>query len=83
MSEKIKYANCWEDADLLLSNANLSKGNNIISIASGGDNSLALLTTSPKKLIAVDTNVAQLYLCELKAAAFSELQYEDMLRWYC
>ncbi|MBK6610318.1 MAG: DUF3419 family protein [Sphingobacteriales bacterium] len=79
MNERIKYANCWEDADLLLTSANLPPNGNILSIASGGDNSFALLSTAPKMLYAVDTNVAQLHLCELKAAAFSELKYDETL----
>jgi len=79
MTEKIKYANCWEDADLLLLAAQLTKGSNILSIASAGDNSFALLSTTPNKLYAVDMNIAQLHLCELKAAAFSELNYDEMI----
>ncbi len=82
MNEKIKYANCWEDADLLLLATNLPKNSNILSIASGGDNSLALLSTVPKQLVAVDTNVAQLHLCELKAVAFSELNYDEMIDFF-
>lgn len=82
MNEKIKYANCWEDADLLLSTTQLPKNTNILSIASGGDNSFALLTTSPKLLYAIDVNIAQLHLCELKAAAFAELTYEDLLAFF-
>ncbi len=82
MNEKIKYANCWEDADVLLSAARLCKGSNILSIASGGDNSFALLTTAPKTIYAVDMNIAQLHLCELKTAAFSELSYDDLLPFF-
>jgi len=73
MDETIKYANCWEDIELILQSIQLPPSCNIISIASGGDNSFALLTTSPKKLYAIDSNIAQLHLCELKAAAISEL----------
>lgn len=81
MRGTIKYANCWEDADLLLSTTSLPENSNILSIASGGDNSLALLTTHPKMLYAVDVNVAQLHLCELKAASFSALAYDDLLQF--
>lgn len=82
MKEKVKYANCWEDTDLLLSTTRLPKGCNIFSIASAGDNTLALLTTTPKSIMAVDVNPAQLYLCELKAAAFSELSYNQLLEFF-
>jgi S-adenosylmethionine-diacylglycerol 3-amino-3-carboxypropyl transferase len=81
MNEKIKYANCWEDADLLLSTIKLPKNSTILSIASGGDNSFALLTTQPKSVTVVDTNLAQLYLCELKVAAFSQLNYDELIHF--
>ncbi len=81
MDETIKYANCWEDIELILQSIQLPPSCNIISIASGGDNSFALLTTSPKKLYAIDSNIAQLHLCELKAAASSELSYDDFLNF--
>jgi S-adenosylmethionine-diacylglycerol 3-amino-3-carboxypropyl transferase len=81
MSERrqIKYANCWEDADLLLTAVPNNAKGNFFSIASGGDNSLALLTKNPKTLIVVDMNAAQLYLLELKIAAFKFLEYEELL----
>ncbi|NJK83852.1 MAG: DUF3419 family protein [Saprospiraceae bacterium] len=41
-----------------------------------------MLTSKPKELYAVDMNIAQLYLCELKAVAFSELAYDDMLQFF-
>lgn len=79
--EIIKYANCWEDADLLLASVPQVDNGNFLSIASGGDNSFALLTKNPKSLVMVDMNVVQLYLCELKMAAFSQLTYSEMLQF--
>ncbi len=75
----IKYANCWEDADLLLASVPSVARGHFLSIASGGDNSFALLLKDPKQLIMVDMNVVQLYLCELKIAAFLNLSYSEML----
>ncbi len=74
----IKYANCWEDADVLLEALSPKEGSNILSIGSGGDNSFALLTTNPSKLTIVDYNIYQLYLIELKIAAFKILEYEEL-----
>ena len=35
----IRYANCWEDADILCAALNPGPGKTIVSIASGGDKS--------------------------------------------
>lgn len=77
----IRYANSWEDADILLEGLQLSGGENILSIGSGGDNALALLTKLPKSLDIVDVSAVQLYLIELKMAAFLKLEYNDMLQF--
>ena len=39
----IRYANCWEDASVLLQALNIGPGKRYISIASGGDNTFSLL----------------------------------------
>lgn len=41
--DAIRYANCWEDADILMTALEPAAGKRILSIASAGDNSLALL----------------------------------------
>jgi len=78
-AKEIKYSNCWEDADVLLNSSGIKEGGVFLSIASGGDNTLALLTRNPSKIIAVDMNPAQLFLCELKIEAFRQLDYLDLL----
>jgi len=75
----IRYANCWEDADLLLEGFKASKGGRILSIGSGGDNSFALLTTNPELVVAVDINRVQLNLIELKKVAIAQLDYPQFL----
>lgn len=67
----IRYANCWEDADLLVQALAITPEDRILSIASAGDNSFALLAQNPAQLVAVDVNPVQLYLCKLKKAAFT------------
>lgn len=79
--EIIKYSSCWEDADLLLASVPEKAGQRMLSIASGGDNSLSLLTKNPSKLVLVDMNATQLHLCALKIAAFKHLNHEEMLRF--
>ncbi len=75
----IRYANCWEDADLLLKGLDLDENNNILSIGSGGDNSFSLLTTNPKKVVAVDVSEVQLFLIELKKQAILLLNRNEYL----
>ncbi len=78
---EIRYANCWEDADILIQAASPLKGKRCLSIASSGDNSLALLANDPSLVVAVDLSMAQLACVELRKAAFAELDYEEML-WF-
>jgi S-adenosylmethionine-diacylglycerol 3-amino-3-carboxypropyl transferase len=49
-------------------------------IGSGGCTAFSLLIGAPEKLDVVDINPAQVYLLELKRAAFENLPYPDMLR---
>jgi len=75
----IRYAQCWEDADLLIEALQPCPGKRCLSIASAGDNTLALLARSPAYVLAVDRNSAQLACLELRAAAYRELQHDEML----
>jgi len=75
----IRYANCWEDADILLEGLQIEEGDNVLSIGSAGDNSFSLLTRHPSRVVVVDVNLTQLYLIELKRAGFLCLEYEELL----
>lgn len=76
----IRYANVWDDADILCEAlAPVGKGGRILSIASAGDNVLSLLTLDPKEVVAADINCTQLMCLELKMAAFLEFNHEKLL----
>src|SRR5437870_3796633 len=76
----IRYACVWEDADLLCEAlAPVAAGGRLLSIASAGDNALALLTLDPAEVLAVDRNPAQLACLALRIAAFHRLPYADLL----
>lgn len=80
----IRYSQCWEDADLLLSVLAGTKGKRILSIASAGDNTLSLLCHSPQsveEVIAIDFSPAQLSLLELKIACFKTLSWQETLQF--
>ncbi len=78
--DHIRYANCWEDADVLRCALDPGPGDSVLSIASAGDNSLELLATGAK-VVAVDVSAVQLGCVDLRAAAFRNLDYQGMLRF--
>ena len=79
--ELLRYANCWEDVDILLKGLDPNKGSKILSIGSAGDNSFSLLTTQPEVVVAVDVNKIQLHLIELKKICIKKLSREETLRF--
>jgi S-adenosylmethionine-diacylglycerol 3-amino-3-carboxypropyl transferase len=76
----IRYSNVWEDADILCRALGPgARGRRLLSIASAGDNALALLTLEPQEVVAADLNPAQLACLELRIVAFQSLSYEALL----
>lgn len=73
----IRYANCWEDVNNILKT--LDENKTILSICSGGDNTLATLLKNPKHVVAFDTNINQIHLLKLKISAFRVLEYSEVL----
>lgn len=76
---QIRYAQCWEDADILLEALDLQPGETYLGIASAGDNILAMLSKGPTRAIAVDLSPAQLACLELRVAAYRELEHKELL----
>ncbi len=77
--DTIRYAQCWEDADILLEGLDIQKGDVCLGIASAGDNCLSMLTRHPAIVIAVDINPAQLACLELRVAAYKCLHHHELL----
>ncbi len=75
----IRYAQCWEDADVLLNALDLQPHHICLSIASAGDNTLALLSQTPAQVIAIDLSAAQLACLELRGAAYRALEHHELL----
>jgi S-adenosylmethionine-diacylglycerol 3-amino-3-carboxypropyl transferase len=75
----IRYAQCWEDADILLEALDVQPGDICLSIASAGDNALALLTRNPARVIALDLSLAQLACVDLRVAAYRTLEHPELL----
>lgn len=75
----MRYAQCWEDTDLLIEAAAVQPGDRVLSICSAGDNTLALLAQNPSEVHAIDLNRAQLAALELRVAAFATMEYDEVL----
>jgi S-adenosylmethionine-diacylglycerol 3-amino-3-carboxypropyl transferase len=74
---RIRYAQCWEDTEILRSALKINPDDDVVSIASGGDNSLALLLDGPRSLVAVDSNPAQIFLVEIKKKAIEQFSHPE------
>jgi S-adenosylmethionine-diacylglycerol 3-amino-3-carboxypropyl transferase len=75
----IRYAQCWEDADILVQALAPQPVHRYLSIASAGDNTLALLAHGPQQVVALDLSPAQLACLELRVAAYATLDYPELL----
>jgi len=75
----IRYGQVWEDADVLLNGLDVQPGGTYLSVASAGDNALALLVRDPAHVVAVDLSPAQLACLDLRVAAFRELSHAQLL----
>jgi S-adenosylmethionine-diacylglycerol 3-amino-3-carboxypropyl transferase len=75
----IRYAQCWEDADTLLEALDVQPGDACLSVGSGGENTLSLLSRAPGEVISVDLSPAQNAVVELKAAGFRVLSHAELL----
>jgi len=75
----IRYAQCWEDADVLLGGLAIQPDDDCIAIASAGDNALAMLTAHPRRVVALDLNPAQLACVRLRVAAYRTLDHDELL----
>jgi S-adenosylmethionine-diacylglycerol 3-amino-3-carboxypropyl transferase len=77
--DRIRYSQCWEDADVLLEALAIRPGDTCLSIASAGDNVLAIAGAGAGRVLAVDLNPAQLACLELRMAAFRTLDHGEFL----
>jgi S-adenosylmethionine-diacylglycerol 3-amino-3-carboxypropyl transferase len=77
--DTVRYAQVWEDADILVAALRPKAGDTVVSIASAGDNALALLAEHVERVIAVDLNPAQLACVRFRIAAYRTLTHAEFL----
>ncbi len=75
----IRYAQLWEDADVLTQGLGDCAGGTLVSICSAGDNALAMLTLDPKKVVVVDLSMAQIACLKLRIGAFQNLDHGEFV----
>ena len=76
---QIRYAQVWEDADVLLAALDVQPTDTVLSISSAGDNALALLGAGAARVVALDLNPAQLACLALRVSAFRTLTHPELL----
>lgn len=77
--DQIRYAQLWEDADVLVDALDTKPGATLVSICSAGDNALAMLTLDPERVVVVDLSPAQIACLSLRMAAYRELDHGAFL----
>ncbi|WP_170575047.1 DUF3419 family protein [Ruegeria atlantica] len=77
--DHIRYAQLWEDADVLTSALGDSAGKTLVSICSAGDNALAMLTLDPARIVVLDLSPAQIACLKLRIAAYQVLTYPEFI----
>ncbi|MDA7881530.1 BtaA family protein, partial [Akkermansiaceae bacterium] len=77
---KVRYGQCWEDADILCEALKVGEGRKCLSIGSAGDNSFALLAGGASHVTAVEMNPAQIACIELRKDAYLNLDYPAFLK---
>ncbi|MFT6820367.1 MAG: S-adenosylmethionine-diacylglycerol 3-amino-3-carboxypropyl transferase [Myxococcota bacterium] len=75
LAKRLNYAQCWEDTRILLEATRPKEGECVLSIASAGDNAIALAMTGAQ-VDAVDVSEPQLALVALKLSGH-HLSYGD------
>jgi len=77
----INYSQCWEDPHILREALSINENDYVLSVTSGGDNTLALVLDKPNTIVSIDSNSAQNYLLELKISAAKALSYDEYLEF--
>ncbi|MEM9796398.1 MAG: DUF3419 family protein [Pseudomonadota bacterium] len=77
--DHIRYAQLWEDADVLTAALGSRPGGTLMSICSAGDNALAMLTLDPAKVVVVDLSPAQIACLKLRIGSFRTLTSPELL----
>ena len=77
------YNQIWEDPRVDIEGLRLDEESRLLTISSGGCNTLNYLTVRPRSIVAVDLNPCHLALTRLKLAAVEHLPtFDDLFRFF-
>ena len=79
LKSPIKFAQGWEDFNVIREGLDIIKNQVIASIIASGDNVLNFLCYEPKKVFAFDISETQIFELKLKFAAINYLSYEEFI----
>jgi len=79
--ERLLFAQCWDDPRLDAEALRAGPGHTVLSVTSGGCNTLALALQGASRVIAIDLNGAQSALLELKIAGARSLDHSAYLEF--
>lgn len=77
--DAIRYAQLWEDGDVLIAALGPQQGKTLVSICSAGDNALSMLLLDPAKVVAIDLSPAQIACLDIRVAAYRALDHRSFL----
>jgi S-adenosylmethionine-diacylglycerol 3-amino-3-carboxypropyl transferase len=75
---ELLFGASWEDPQSDRRALRIRPGDRVITVTSGGCNTLTLLLEDPAQIHALDINPLQSYLLELKCAAIRRLEYDEL-----
>ena len=76
---QIRYAQLWEDADVLNGALGQRPGAKLVSICSAGDNALGLLLLDPERVTAIDLSAVQIACLRMRVAMLRTLDHAEFL----
>jgi len=76
---KLIFTMNWEDPESDFKALKITQGDRMMTITSGGCNTLSFLLYNPSIIYALDINPSQSFLLELKIAAIRQLEYEEFI----
>jgi S-adenosylmethionine-diacylglycerol 3-amino-3-carboxypropyl transferase len=79
--QKLIFTMNWEDPESDHKALSIQPGDTLMTITSGGCNTLDFLLYDPKMIHSVDINPAQSFLLELKMAAMGHFEYPEFVRF--
>jgi S-adenosylmethionine-diacylglycerol 3-amino-3-carboxypropyl transferase len=80
--DQLVFTQSWEDPALDRTAFGGASGLSIATVASGGCNTLTFLLDSPSCVFAFDYNPTQIFVLELKVAAFRRLDHPEILELF-